>query len=190
MNKRRIGILGGTFDPPHLGHLLIAEEVRMNLDLEEIWFIPSHTPPHKRVANTSTADRVLMLECAIKDNPYFKINTIEIERLGKSYTVDTMESLCTTNEDVEFYFIIGADMVEYLPHWQRINELLQLVNFVGVNRANYTLDTSYPVIEVNIPMFDISSSMIRNRLISRISVKYLIPDAVDYVIKERQLYEG
>lgn len=187
---RRIGILGGTFDPPHLGHLLIAEEVRINLDLEEIWFIPSYTPPHKNDANTSAADRIAMLQCAIKGNPFFKINTIEVERLGKSYTINTMEALRASNKDVAFYFIIGADMVEYLPHWKRIDELIQLVNFVGVKRTNYTVDATYPVVEVDIPMIDISSTMIRNRLAKQISVKYLVPDAVEAIIKERQLYES
>lgn len=185
---RRIGILGGTFDPPHLGHLIIAEEVRIKLGLEEIWFIPSYTPPHKKDANSSADDRIAMLQCAIKGNPFFKINIIEVERLGKSYTIDTMEALRASNKDVDFYFIIGGDMVEYLPYWNRIDELVELVHFVGVKRTGYTLNAIYPIEEVDIPVINISSTMIRNRLAKRISVKYLIPDAVEIMIKERQLY--
>lgn len=187
---RRVGILGGTFDPPHLGHLIIAEEVRIELELEEIWFIPSHTPPHKDKAKTSAADRFAMLNIAIGSNPYFKINTIEVERIGKSYTFDTMKMLNEENRDIEFYFIIGADMVEYLPHWNRIDELIHLVKFVGVKRSGHELNAAYPVKEVEIPMIDISSTMIRNRLLNNRSVHYFMVDSVYSYIKEKQLYEN
>lgn len=187
---RRVGILGGTFDPPHLGHLIIAEEVRIELELEEIWFIPSYTPPHKDEAKTSATDRITMIRKAIKSNPYFKVNTIEIERSGKSYTFDTMKALREENKDIEFYFIIGADMVEYLPNWNRIEELIHLVTFVGVKRSGYLLNSTYPVMEVDIPMIDISSTMIRNRLANKDGVQYFIVDPVYSFIKEKQLYEN
>ena len=190
MNRKRIGILGGTFDPPHLGHLIIAEEVRIQLDLEEIWFIPSYTPPHKHAANTSASDRIAMLRHAIAGNPFFKINPIEVERLGKSYTFDTMQALCAEHGHVDFHFIIGADMVEYLPHWNRIDALMKLVQFVGVKRTNYTLNTQYPIIEVEIPTIDISSTMVRERLAKNIPVKYLVPDSVYALIKEKHLYDN
>ncbi|AXI09521.1 nicotinic acid mononucleotide adenylyltransferase [Oceanobacillus zhaokaii] len=185
---RRIGILGGTFDPPHLGHLLIAEEVRLTLELEEIWFIPTYTPPHKNETKTSATDRINMLDQALDSNPFFKINSIEIERLGKSYTFDTMRTLTNEFPDDKFYFIIGADMVEYLPHWHRIDELVSVVQFVGVKRSGYKLKTEYPVIEVDIPLIDISSSMLRKRLRSHQSVKYLVPDVVTNYIRENKLY--
>ncbi|RDW21737.1 nicotinate-nucleotide adenylyltransferase [Oceanobacillus chungangensis] len=185
---RRIGILGGTFDPPHLGHLLIAEEVRLTLDLEEIWFIPTYTPPHKDEAKTSATDRINMLDKALGSNPFFKINTIEVERLGKSYTFDTMIMLTEEFPEDEFYFIIGADMVEYLPNWHKIEELVNIVQFVGVKRSGYKLQTEYPVIEVEIPLIDISSSMLRERLRSQQSVKYLVPDVVTNYIREKALY--
>lgn len=187
---RRIGILGGTFDPPHLGHLLIAEEVRIALELEEIWFIPTYVPPHKQEATTEAAERINMVEQAIRGNDTFKINTIEVDRLEKSYTVDTLRILKEEYPDTEFFFIIGADMVEYLPHWNQIDQLMNLVSFVGVKRTGYQMDTVYPIIEVEIPMFDISSTFIRNRLLSNTSVTYLLPESVYSYIKEKRLYEN
>lgn len=186
---KRIGILGGTFDPPHIGHLLIAEEVRLALDLEQVWFIPSHLPPHKEEAQTAAQDRIEMVRRAIENNPAFQIHAIEVNRLGKSYTFDTMRTLKKEHPDVKFYFIIGGDMVEYLPHWQNIDQLIELVTFVGVKRFGYQLQTSYPIVEVNIPGIEISSTMIRKRLAGGESVKYLIPDNVYTYIKEKRLYE-
>src|SRR4051794_6519919 len=105
---RRIGVLGGTFDPPHIGHLIIAEEVRIALDLEEVWFIPTFTPPHKDGTKTKASQRIEMTKLAIESNPHFKVNSIEIERSGKSYTIDTIRELKRENPDSDFYFIIGA----------------------------------------------------------------------------------
>lgn len=183
-----IGILGGTFDPPHLGHLLIAEEVRVALGLEEVWFIPTYTPPHKQDATTHAADRVQMLLRAIEDNPYFRVNTIEMDRPGKSYTIDTVKALRADYPNDEFYFIIGADMVEYLPNWNQIDELVRLVQFVGVKRTGYELETNYPIMKVEIPMIDISSSMLRERLRNHQSINYFVPGNVYSYIKENQLY--
>lgn len=186
---RKIGILGGTFDPPHIGHLVIAEEVRLALDLEEVWFIPTSTPPHKQDSNTDANHRVAMTELAIEDNPAFKINTIEINRLGKSYTIDTVKELKQQYPGCEFYFIIGADMVEYLPHWLGIDELVNLVQFVGVNRSGYVLDTPYRVLEVDVPLIDISSSMLRKRLNDKRTIKYFITNEVYGYIRRELLYE-
>lgn len=186
----RIGIIGGTFDPPHIGHLVIAEETRIALDLDEIWFIPTNEPPHKEKAMTDGNNRIRMVKKAVKSNSYFKVNEIEMEREGKSYTIDTMKALINRNPDKEFYFIIGADMVEYLPHWHKINELIELVNFVGVKRQGFNLKSLYPIIEIEIPMIDISSSMIKKRLIKNQSVTYLIPESVEDFINEEHLYEN
>ncbi len=186
---KKIGVLGGTFDPPHLGHLIIAETVRTTLNLDEIWFMPTNEPPHKNKANSTGKDRLKMIELAIEDNEHFKMNDIEMKRLGKSFTFDTMNILVDEHSNCEFYFIIGADMVEYLPHWSRIEELVHLVKFVGVQRGGYELETSYPVIKVDIPMIDISSTQIRKQLAAHTSVRYLIPDSVYTYIKESQLYE-
>lgn len=185
---KKIGLLGGTFDPPHIGHLTMAEEAYEKLNLDEVWFIPSAEPPHKEQAKVSAVDRLLMLKVALEPVNYFKINTIELQRQGKSYTYDTIQALKEQYPAYQFYFIIGADMVEYLPNWYKIDQLIELVQFVGVKRPDYQLDTSYPVIILDTPGLDISSTMIRERLKLNRSVKYLIPERVLSLIKEKGLY--
>ncbi|MGM8364646.1 nicotinate-nucleotide adenylyltransferase [Virgibacillus sp. W0181] len=185
----QIGILGGTFDPPHMGHLIIAEEVKNALQLDEIWFIPSYDPPHKNKAMIDANHRINMLQLAIQGNDHFKLNTLEIDRSGISYTVDTIKELKEEYPGYTFYFIIGADMVEYLPKWKHVDELVKLMNFVGVERPGFQVETSYPLLEVDIPVFDISSSFIRERLRNNQTVTYLIPERVNTYIKERRLYE-
>lgn len=186
---KRTGILGGTFDPPHIGHLIIAEEVRHKLNLDEIWFIPSHTPPHKDDAKASPEDRVRMVELATCSNPFFKVSTIEMERTEHSYTYDTITLLKERHPSLDVYFIIGADMVEYLPNWHKVEELLELVHFVGVKRSGYTITSNYPVIEVDVPMMEISSTVLRQRLERGETATYLLPDKVLGYIKEKRLYE-
>lgn len=185
---KKIGLLGGTFDPPHNGHLLIAEEVYHALQLDEVWFIPSNDPPHKDVSSTKADDRLAMTQLAIHSNQHFKVNTIEIERSGTSYTYDTVKELVEEFQDTEFYFIMGGDMVEYLPKWHKIEELLKLVTFVGVQRKGYKLSSPYPIQTVEIPLFDVSSTLIRERLHNKGSITYLVPDTVEAFIKEIGLY--
>lgn len=185
---KKVGLLGGTFDPPHIGHLLIAEETYTQLGLDEIWFIPSYEPPHKEVAMTDASDRIAMLKAAIADNDHFLLNTIEVDRLGKSYTFDTIKLLNEKYPDVTFYFIIGADMVEYLPKWYRIDELMKLIQFVGVKRPDYELKTNYPIIGLDIPVMNVSSTIVRNRIKMGQSIKYLVTPSVLRIIKELHLY--
>lgn|SRR5690625_4480664 len=184
---KKIGILGGTFDPPHIGHILIAEEVRYALSLDEIWFIPTNVPPHKQTARTTSKHRLDMIQLAIDSNKYFKVNTIELARTGKSYTIDTMKILKQQCNHL-FYFIIGADMVEYLPNWKQIDELMEMVQFVGVKRNTYQLETTYPIKVVDIPLIDISSSEIRRRIKEGEPFQYFLPEKVFTYIKEHHLY--
>ncbi len=187
----KIGILGGTFDPPHLGHLIIANEVLCSLELDEIWFMPNQDPPHKEKSkNISNENRLDMLSLAIEGHPKFKIETCELERAGRSYTYDTMKLLKENYPTYQFYFIIGGDMVEYLPKWYRIDELVQLITFVGVNRPTYSIQSPYPISYVQIPNINISSSLIRNRMKEGITIRYLVPDPVRHYIEENQLYES
>jgi nicotinate-nucleotide adenylyltransferase len=185
---KKVGILGGTFDPPHYGHLLIANEVLTELQLDEIWFMPNNIPPHKQKAVTDSRHRVAMIELAIADHSQFRLETIELERQGPSYTYETMKMLKERYPHVQFYFIIGADMVEYLPKWYKIDELIAFVQFVGVKRPGYSLCTIYPLIEVEVPTFSVSSSLIRERIKRGKSVKYLLPEAVQSYIEEKGLY--
>lgn len=187
--KKRIGILGGTFDPPHLGHLLIASEVLHELQLSEIWFIPNQIPPHKQSEHFSDSNhRLNMLRLAVKNHKQFSVNTIELEREGPSYTYDTIRLLREQFPEVTFYFIIGADMIEYLPKWHRIDEIVQLIHFVGVKRAGFHTSTPYPVIEVEIPQFEVSSTMLRDRLSVNGNTDYLLPENVKRYIEENHLY--
>lgn len=186
---KKVGILGGTFDPPHHGHLLIANEVLSVLALDEIWFMPNQEPPHKKKSKSiSNEDRLQMLELAIKGNEHFKIQTLELEREGPSYTIDTMKIIQSQYKDTLFFFIIGADMIEFLPKWYKIEELVKLVQFVGVERPRYSNDTVYPILYVDIPAINISSSLIRERLKNGKTVRYLLPDAIIQYIEESHLY--
>ena len=186
----KVGILGGTFDPPHYGHLLIANEVLSELNLDEIWFMPNQEPPHKKKSDSvENTDRLQMLELSIEGNSAFKIEKIELERSGPSFTVDTMKILNEQFPNHQFYFIIGADMIEYLPKWHKIDELMELVQFVGVQRPEYSSETDYPIHYVDIPAFEVSSSMIRERVNQGMTVRYLLPDRVIDFIREKQLYE-
>lgn len=186
---KKIGILGGTFDPPHFGHLLIASEILHNMQLSEVWFIPNQIPPHKTERHFSDSrHRLNMLKLAIKDHDQFKINTVELEREGPSYTYDTIQLLREQYPDNSFYFIIGADMIEYLPHWHKIDEIVKLVSFIGVKRQGFKTETNYPVKEIEIPMFDVSSTMLRERLNKNESTAYLLPEDVKRYIEGNHLY--
>src|SRR5690625_4935768 len=131
----RVGILGGTFDPIHIVHLMIAEQVREEANLEQIWFMPTKIPPHKdgkRV--TSAQHRLEMVKLAIQGIPYFKANAIEFDRPGPSYTLETVKALKKNYPDHSFSFIIGGDMIDYLPQWHKLEELVKLIRFIGVQR--------------------------------------------------------
>lgn len=185
---QHVGILGGTFDPPHIGHLIIAEAVRQDLALEEVWFIPSYEPPHKQKAHSSAAHRIKMVNLATRGNSFFTMDPIETKRYAPSFTVDTLEELTEQNPNTHFYFIIGADMVAYLSHWKRIDRLLELVTFVGVKRSGYSLQTTYPIEEVEVPMISVSSSMLRQQIREQRSIMYFVPEPVRQYIKEHHLY--
>lgn len=184
----KVGLLGGTFDPPHNGHLIVAQEVLSSLALDEMWFMPTNVPPHKSEAKSKGIDRIEMVKQAIQGNTKFKIETIEFERSGPSYTYDTIELLNKKYPHITFYFIIGADMVEYLPKWHRIEELVHKIKFVGVKRPNYKVKSKYDIEEVEIPLLDISSSDLRQRFYKKFNTRYFLPDNVRQYIEEKNLY--
>ncbi|WP_050180953.1 nicotinate-nucleotide adenylyltransferase [Domibacillus robiginosus] len=186
---KKAGILGGTFNPPHVGHLIAANEVLHALDLDEIRFMPNSLPPHKKLAgHVEDEHRLHMTELAIEENPSFQIETIEIERAGVSYTIDTMRELIKREPDTSFYFIIGADMIEYLPKWRDIDELSRLVTFVGVKRPGYSTNSSYPVLLIDTPEIHLSSTILREKAASSQTLHYLMPETVIRYIKENGLY--
>lgn len=189
-NRKQIGILGGNFNPIHNAHLIVADQVRQQLGLDKVFLMPEYLPPH--VDTKSTIDekhRLEMVKLAIDSAEGLDVETLELERKGVSYTYDTMKLLIEKNPDVDYYFIIGADMVDYLPKWHKIDELVKMVQFVGVQRPKYKAGTSYPLIWVDVPLMDISSSMIRQFIKSNRQPNYLLPKAVLEYINKEGLYE-
>jgi nicotinate-nucleotide adenylyltransferase len=187
--RKQVGILGGTFNPVHIAHLITADQVGKALGLETVALMPSNQPPHQDEKKTIDAvHRLQMLELAIVDNPLLSIEPIELQRAGKSYTYDTMKLLTEQNPDTDYYFIIGGDMVEYLPKWYKIDELMQMVNFVGVRRPNYPTETEYPIIWIDVPLMDVSSTQLRKKIAQSCSVNYLVPPNVVNYIQEKGLY--
>lgn len=187
---KKVGIFGGTFNPPHIGHVIMANEVYAALDLAEVRFMPNAQAPHKDVSNSATnAQRLRMVELAIADIPYFKVEAFELERGGVSYTFDTMEAMQEREPHTEFYFIIGGDMIDSLHTWHRIDELMELVTFVGVKRPGSNAKSTYGVQMVEAPEINLSSSFIRHRLQhKKIPLLYLLPPAVENYIREEGLY--
>ncbi|GAA0457325.1 nicotinate-nucleotide adenylyltransferase [Alkalibacillus silvisoli] len=182
---KKIGLFGGTFDPPHIGHLSICHTVLDNLKLDEIWLIPTYQPPHKKGANETFTHRLNMLKRLTNANQ-IKVSTIESERKGLSYTIDTVRLLKEQFPQDEFYFIIGGDMVDFLPKWYAINELKKIIQFVGVARAgSHFSDES--VIKVEMEEVNISSTHIRNQIKAGEKPQGL-PTRVFKYIKEHDLY--
>lgn len=187
--KKKIGLLGGTFNPPHIGHLIIAEQVLEKVGLDEIRFLPNRVPPHKERDETVSADqRLRMLEGAIKGNPKFGVEQIELEREGTSYTYDTIKALTERDPENDYSFIIGGDMIEYLPKWHKVEELIEMVEFIGVNRPSYRHETPYKLHYVEVPDMAVSSSFIRDSVRKKQSIRYLVTDEVYRIIEEENLY--
>lgn len=194
--NHRIGIMGGTFDPVHIGHLVAAEWAREAGRLDEVWFMPSSQPPHKApLQGAAPSERAKMVDLAIARHPQFRLETIELRRGGVSYTADTVSELLKRHPDYRFVWIIGGDMVQYLSYWNRIEEIVGRIEFIGLTRPGYpTAPEELPafvrerVSFIEMPGLDVSSTLIRSRLRRGESIRYLVPDSVCDYIKERRLY--
>lgn len=195
----RIGILGGTFDPVHIGHLIIAEESRYRLDLEKVVFVPAGTPPHKPDEPVSEKEhRYRMTVLATEDNPAFEVSRVEIEREGPSYTVDTLGELRKLyGLDAELFLIMGADSLLEILTWHRPEEIVKRCRIVAAGRPGYDLTQAEQalskefmerVIFLEVPDIDISSTELRSRAAAGIPIKYLVPRAVEGYIKNNNLY--
>ncbi|MGQ9546155.1 MAG: nicotinate-nucleotide adenylyltransferase [Dehalococcoidia bacterium] len=204
-----IGVLGGTFDPIHIGHLVVAEEARTKLGLREVLFVPAGQPWLKQDHSiTEAVHRVEMVRRAIASNPYFKLCTLEVERPGPSYTVDTLIALHEQlGGETNLFFILGRDTLNELPLWKEPRKLVQLCQLVAAPRPLVSkvagsgwrdlkeLDTAIPgllgnVIELDMPVIGISSWEIRQRVAQGLSIRYLVPAAVEEYIREQNLYLG
>jgi len=196
-----IGVLGGTFDPIHNGHLLMAEEVRARLNLAEILFVPAGQPALKVASPILAAEhRVQMVRLAIADKPCFKLSTMEIERPGPSYTVDTIAELqAQLGAGNELFFILGWDNLAQLPQWKEPSQLIKLCCLVVAPKPGYpppdlkALEAIIPglsqrVMLMDKPEIDISASVIRDRVARGLSIRHLVPEPVNRYIKQHRLY--
>ena len=199
----RLGVLGGTFDPVHFGHLAMAEEARLQLKLDRVLFLPAGQPWLKEAQSLSDAQhRVEMVRLAIASNPYFEVFLTEIERTGPTYTVDTIEGLQRQGKaDSRLFFILGADAMELFHRWKDPERLLELCDWIVVERAGHagfdlaTFLTRYPgatgrVSLIAMPTMGVSGTEIRRRAAEGLSLRYQVPDAVAAYIEDRGLYSS
>ena len=191
---RRIGVMGGTFDPIHHGHLVAASEVAHIFDLDEVIFVPTGQPYQKNERKVSAAeDRYLMTVIATASNPRFNVSRVDIDRVGPTYTIDTLRDLRDANgPDTDLYFITGADALANILTWHDVDTLFSLAHFVGCTRPGHRLTvTGLPdgkVSLVEIPALAISSSGCRYRVAAGEPIWYLVPDGVVQYIAKRGLY--
>ena len=185
---RKIGIYGGTFDPIHNAHLILAREALEKLQLERVIFIPAAVSPHKLIAAPTPAEaRLEMLRAAIADEPGFTYDELEFRRAAPSFTIDTIEELRSREDRPEICYLLGSDNLPRLDTWHRIEELRRLVQFVVLDRGlTAPARCAYPAIRRQI---DISSTEIRNRVATGRSIRYLVPPGVEEIIQRHQLYQ-
>ena len=196
-----IGVLGGTFDPIHNGHIIVAEAVRDRLNLAEILFVPAGQPWLKEGSTILAAEhRVQMVRLAIAGKPYFKLSTVEIERAGPSYTVDTLTELqAQIGAGAELFFILGWDSLAQFPQWREPSRLIKTCRLVAVPRPGHplpdlnSLEASVPglsqkLVVLDKPEVDVSATEIRNRVDQGLSIGHLVPESVDKYIRQHRLY--
>jgi nicotinate-nucleotide adenylyltransferase len=185
----RIGVFGGTFDPPHMGHLVVAQEVHHRLGLDRLLWVPAAVPPHKRGQRiTPAALRLEMTRATIADDDRFELCDLEINRQGPSYTVDTLRALRAGSPDDETFLILGADQLTELATWREPDEVRRLATIVGFARAGESPPTVDGVLIVPVPRIDLSSTDVRRRIAAHEPVTYLVPASVERAIRRHGLY--
>ena len=183
---RKIGIYGGTFDPIHHAHLILAREALEKLDLEEVIFVPAAISPHRlHQTPTAAAIRLEMLRASIEGEPRFRIDEMELHRPPPSFAVDTIDEFVRADSGAEIFYLIGSDNLPRLHTWHRIDDLQKLVRFVVLERGSTPAPSDYLTIR---RLVDISASEIRNRVATGGSIRYLVPSAVAEIIRRDQLY--
>jgi len=199
---RRLGVMGGTFDPIHHGHLVAASEVADKFELDEVVFVPTGQPWQKRARIVTAAeDRYLMTVIATAANPRFSVSRVDIDRGGPTYTKDTLRELAALNPGTELYFITGADALASILSWQNWEDMFSLARFVGVSRPGYELDGQQIAAAmselppdalslVEVPALAISSTDCRRRAEADRPIWYLVPDGVVQYVSKRQLYKA
>ena len=195
--RTRVGVMGGTFDPIHHGHLVAASEVQSEFSLDEVVFVPTGRPWQKAAAEVSPAEhRYLMTVIATASNPRFTVSRVDIDRPGTTYTIDTLRDLhASLGDDAELFFITGSDALAQILDWRDADELFSLAHFVGVNRPGYDpVDLGgFPegaVTLVEVPALAISSTDLRERVRNGHPIWYLVPDGVVRYVDKRHLYRA
>lgn len=191
--RLRLGVMGGTFDPIHHGHLVAASEVAAEFGLDEVVFVPTGQPWQKSSRKVSEAEhRYLMTVIATASNPRFTVSRVDVDRPGPTYTIDTLRDLHTLRPDADLFFITGADALAQILSWKDIDELWSLAHFVGVTRPGHVLDGMgrKDVSLLEVPAMAISSTDCRARVAAGNPVWYLVPDGVVQYIAKHRLYEG
>ncbi|MGI9188763.1 MAG: nicotinate-nucleotide adenylyltransferase [Longimicrobiaceae bacterium] len=187
----RLGVFGGTFDPPHFGHLVVAADAHEMLGLKRTLFVPAGTPPHKLGRKlTPAAVRAEMVRAAVDGDPRFGVDELEIRRSGPSYTVDTLRELRERDATCELFLLVGADNLEQLPGWREPGEILRLARLAVLARGGGSGGVPlYPdALEVPVTRIDISATDLRDRVASGRSIRYLVPEGVRKIVERRGLY--
>ncbi len=192
----RLGLFGGTFDPIHLGHLILAEACREACRLDRVWFVVAGMPPHKRGERTPVADRLEMARIATAGHPAFEVSEIESRTDGPSYSVLTLEAIRRERPEDELFFLIGADSLVDLPTWREPERIAALATIVVVNRPGIDPPAippdlgpdARPFLTVNVPPIGIASTDLRRRVAEGRSIRYQVPRGVEAYIAEQELY--
>lgn len=192
---RRIGIFGGTFDPPHIGHLVLAECARERLRLDEVRFVPAGQPPHKRGARiTGAVQRVTMARLAVRGNPAFTVSTHEARRSGPSFTIETLRHVAAGAPRTRLFLLMGADSLDDFDTWREPEAILRLATLVVARRPGAGRPASRHSarrrVQLDSPEIAVSSSLVRARVRAGRSVRYLVPEAVSTYIARHRLYRG
>ena len=184
----RLGLYGGSFDPIHHGHLILARQALEDLSLDRIIFIPAAESPGKlNHSSASAADRFAMVQLAVEGESAFLVDPLEIDRQAPSYTIDTARAYHAQHPGDRLFFLVGEDHVAALPKWNEFEELGRLVQFAILSRSDLPLKVEYPVVRRR---FDLSSTEIRNRVANDLPISYLVPEKVLRYIQKRELYRG
>jgi nicotinate-nucleotide adenylyltransferase len=187
----RIGILGGTFDPPHVGHLVMASEACEALGLQRVLWIPSAEHPFKRgQVRTPAETRLALVRAAIQGDPRFEACDLELRRQGPSYTVDTLRELTGLHPGAELYLLVGADVVREMPDWREPHEVVRLARLAAVTREGSGLPEGLPLPATPVPVtrMDVSATEIRRRVAAGQTIRYLVPEPVRALIESAGLY--
>jgi nicotinate-nucleotide adenylyltransferase len=195
----RLGVLGGTFNPPHLGHLVCAQEAYVQLELDQVLWIPARIPPHKELPDDPGAEhRLALCRLAIRADERFAVSELELRREGPSYTVDTLEKLHATVQDSELYLIVGGDIAAGLPEWREPSRVLSLATVAVVGRqgtARASIESALSRVKgghrvqfFSMPQIAVSSTLVRRRVRAGQPIRYLVPDSVARYIERHSLY--